>query len=65
MHKPAGEIGWATALVKYMHAEAEHKEAFLRVLTLASGVQFFAGSMERTPCPKAVCINFNSLSVVE
>ena len=62
MRKRLGEIHWA-ALVKY--AEAEHKEAFLRVLTLASGVQFFAGSMERTPCPKAVCINFNSLSVVE
>ena len=63
MHKRHGEISWAAALVKYMHAEAEHKEAFLRVLTLASGVQCFAGSMERTPCPKAVCNDLNSLSV--
>ena len=62
MRKRLGEIHWA-ALVKY--AEAEHKEAFLRVLTLASGVQCFAGSIEGMPCPKTVCINLNSQSVVE
>ncbi len=61
-NKRVGEIGWA-ALVKY--AEAEHKEAFLRALTPASGDLCCAGSMEETPCPKAVCIDLNSLSVVE
>jgi len=64
MRKRLGEIGWA-ALVKYMYTEAEHKEAFLRALTPASGDLCCAGSMEGTPCPKAVCINFNPLSVVE
>jgi len=64
MRKRLGEIGWA-ALVKYMYAEAEHKEAFLRALTPASGVLCCAGSIEGTPCPKAVCIDLNSLSDVE
>jgi len=62
MHKRLGEIHWA-ALVEY--AEAEHKEAFLRALTPASGDQCCAGRIEGTPCPKAVCIDLNSLSVVE
>jgi hypothetical protein len=64
MRKRVGEIHWA-ALVKYMYAEAEHKEAFLRALTPASGVRCCEGSIEGTPCPKAVCIDLNSLSVVE
>lgn len=62
MRKRLGEIHWA-ALVKYV--EAEHEEAFLRALTPASGVLCCAGSIEGTPCPKAVCIELNSLSVVE
>jgi len=57
-----GENHWA-ALVKY--AEAEHKEAFLRALTTASGVLCCAGSIEGSRCLKAVCIDLNSLSVVE
>jgi len=64
MQKRVCEIDWA-ALVKYMYAEAEHKEAFLRALTPASGVLCCAGSIEGSPCPKAVCIELNSLSVVE
>jgi hypothetical protein len=62
MHKRLGEIHWA-ALVK--DAEAEHKEAFLRALAPASGDLCCAGSIEGTPYPKAVCIDLNSLSVVE
>ena len=65
MHKRVGEIGWAAALVKYMHAEAEHKEAFLRALNPAFRVLCFAGRIEGSPCPKAVGIDLNSLSVVE
>jgi hypothetical protein len=63
MRKRLGEIHWA-ALVK--DAETEHKEAFLRALTPStSGDLCCEGSIEGSPCPKAVRINFNSLSVVE
>ena len=62
MRKRLGEIHWA-ALVK--DAEADHKEAFFRALTPASGVMCCEGSIEGMPCPKAVCIDLNSLSVVE
>jgi hypothetical protein len=62
MRKRLGETHWA-ALVK--DAEAEHKEAFLGALTPASGDQYCAGSIEGTPCPKVICIDLNSLSVVE
>ena len=61
MPKQLGEIHWA-ALVKY--AETEHKEAFFRAFTPASGVLCCEGSIEGTPCPQAVCINLTSLSVV-
>ena len=57
-----GEIHWA-ALVKY--AEAEHKMAFIRALTSPPGVLCCEGSIEGSPCPKAVFIVLNSLSVVE
>jgi len=57
-----GEIRWA-ALVKY--AETVHMEAFLRALTPALGVLSCKGRIEGSPCPKAVCIVLNSLSVVE
>ena len=62
MRKRLGKIHWA-ALVKY--AEAEHEEAFFRAFTPASGVLCCEGSIEGTPCPKAVCMNLTSLSVVE
>ena len=59
MRKRLGEIHWA-ALVNY--AEAEHEEAFCRAP--ASGVLCCEGSIEGTPCPKAVCMNLTSLLVV-
>ena len=62
MRKRLGEIHWA-AFVTY--AEANHKEAFCRALSPASGVLRCEGSIEGTPCPKGFCIDLKSLSVDE
>ena len=62
MRKRLGEANWA-AFVKY--AEAEHKEAFFRALTPASGVLCCEGKLGGTPCPKALKIELKCISVAE
>jgi len=62
MRKRLGEVHWAK-FVKY--AEAEFKETFFEALTPTSGVLCCKGSLEGTPCPKAVRIDLKTISVAE
>ena len=62
MRERLGKVHWAT-FVKY--AEAEFKESFFQALTPASGVLCCVGSLEGTPCPKAVGIDLKTISVTE
>lgn len=62
MRARLGEAHWA-AFVKY--AEAEHKPAFLRALTPASGVLCCEGKLDGTPCPKAVSVDLRRVTVAE
>ena len=62
MRKRLGEAHWA-AFVKY--AEAEFKESFFQALPPASGVLCCEGSLEGTPCPKAIAIDLKTISVTE
>ena len=62
MRKRLGELHWAR-FVKY--AEAHHKEAFFRALTPTSGILCCEGSLEGTPCPKAIRINLKTTSAAE
>ena len=54
MRERLGETNWA-AFVKY--AEAEHKAAFFRALTPASGVLRCEGTLDGAPCPTAVALD--------
>ena len=62
MRQRLGEANWA-AFVKY--AEAEHKAAFFRALTPASGVLCCEGKLDGTPCPKAESVDLKRASVAE
>ena len=62
MRARLGEAHWA-AFVKY--AKSEHKEAFFRALTPASGEVCCEGRLDGTPCPKAARVDLTTVSPVQ
>ena len=62
MRKRLGEANWA-AFVRY--AEAEHKAAFFRAFTPASGALRCEGKLGGAPCPTRVQVDLKRVSSAE
>ena len=62
MRKRLGKANWAS-FVKY--AEENHKTAFIRAFTPASGILCCNGKLDGAPCPKKLQVKLKDIASIE